>query len=280
MNIATERTCPLCSGGARQLFIKDDIAYFVCTSCSFRFSNPDENANFETSYSELEDAYKAYLQKQSKEVNTFQRYLNWIESFTPLNKDSNVLEIGCGSSAFFSYLENNRAVKITGLEPSQALFDAFKLEKKNIFCKTLKKLAETGPAPYDAVIFFEVLEHVDDIPDFFEDLKRVTRKGSFIFLSAPNTDSFVARVMGRYWHQYHKYHLSYFNNESLLRWLEKTPFRQRDTRTIWRTISLNYLLNYLLNFMLKSESKTDLGKNIYFPFNIYDLFWVVLERTG
>lgn len=270
--------CPLCISKAKQIFIKDKVPYFACPSCSFRFSLPDRNPNFETTYDELEDNYKEYLKKQSKEKNTFKRYLKWIESFVALRENLNILEIGCGSGAFFSFIEQNRSIKITGLEPSKSIYSVFNLNSKNIFCKTLEEFAETEYEHFDVVIFFEVLEHLDNIPEFFCNLEKVTKKDSYIFFSIPVSDSFIARIMGKYWHQYQKYHLSFFNKKSLSTYLENSPFRILDSRSISRTISLNYLLSYFLNFILKSDKKIHLGKNVYFPFNIFDLSWVALKR--
>lgn len=273
--------CSLCKCHTQEIFVKDNISYFACTCCGFRFSQPDGNPNFETTYDKLEDGYKVYLRKQSKESHTFKRYLKWIESFIKLDENRSLLEIGCGSGAFFSFVEKNRKISMTGLEPSPSIYSEFNLRTKNIHCMTLNEFIKTGHQPFNVVVFFEMLEHLDkdSIPEFFCDLEKMTQIGSYIFFSIPATDSAVARIMGKYWHQYQKYHLSFFNEKCLSDYLENTPFRILDSRAISRTVSVNYVLNYFLNFILKLNKKVRTGEDLFFPYNIYDLSWIALKRV-
>jgi SAM-dependent methyltransferase len=97
-----------------------------------------------------------------------------IEHFlAPLPKDANILEIGCGSKWVGEHLRNNGWIRYVGADlvpPADIVGD-------------IKEWVALGlqPASFDAVIAFEVIEHVDLTKAAFDLLK----PGGLLMLTSP-----------------------------------------------------------------------------------------------
>lgn len=97
-----------------------------------------------------------------------------IEHFlNPLPKDSRILEIGCGSKWVGEYLKANGWTNYVGVDlspPADVVGDI----------KDWAALGLTGKS-FDAVIAFEVIEHVDITREAFD----LLRPGGFLLLTSP-----------------------------------------------------------------------------------------------
>lgn len=65
---------------------------------------------------------------------------------------------------------------------------------------TLEKYAEAGV--FDAISLLQVVDHLDDVRAAFEQVRRVTRPGSWCLVEFGNRSSFTARLLGPAWHEY------------------------------------------------------------------------------
>lgn len=106
------------------------------------------------------------------------------------SKNSNVLDIGCGTGAGTNILAKNFK-KVYGVDISS---DAIEYSKKYWKKKNISFIVGSGtdiqfPAnSFDIVAAFEVFEHIKDWKQFLSELKRVTKKNGRIYISTPNKD--------------------------------------------------------------------------------------------
>ena len=116
--------CPACDSTAtRSRFVKDGIPYYDCPACTFRFSRPASNANFQSSMDGFEDAYVQYLGADAADRKNFQRTCKYIERFSPL-AGASLLDVGCGSGKWVRFLREE-GIDAAGLEPCGALYDQY-----------------------------------------------------------------------------------------------------------------------------------------------------------
>src|SRR3989344_65014 len=98
-------------------------------------------------------------------------------------KNSNILEIGCGTGFVLSHLEK-MGYKTTGLDIyPEALKYARKRTKSQLICANIQK--DEIPGRYDAVGLFDVLEHIDDDASFLKSTKKLLKRNGMLFITVP-----------------------------------------------------------------------------------------------
>ena len=146
-----------------------------------------------------------------------------------------VLDVGCGAGRQASALKA-RGLSVVGIDPYE---DACRVARERFgveaICATLQTAA-LEPGSFDAVTFFDVLEHVHDP---VADLRRVhslLRPGGSVLVRAPNIDALQARLLRRRWFLEVPRHLFHFSPHSLGRALSKAGFSSICCRAIaaWR----------------------------------------------
>src|SRR5262245_15829759 len=101
-----------------------------------------------------------------------------------------------------------RGVDAHGIEPSRALFERFLSGDASFSCTTLDD-ERIAPGSFAVVTAFDVIEHVSDPVGFLRRAVATLEPGGVFFLSTPDVESPTARLFGRRWHFYYRYHLSY-----------------------------------------------------------------------
>ena len=199
--------CPVCGGSTRDAFEKDGIAYRDCTVCGFRFSVQSGNANLEQGIEEFEPAYLQYLAADPTAEGTLERVL---KAAGP--PPGTWLDVGCGGGTLVRALRA-RGIAAEGVEPNEALFARF-LGGDDRFHHGLDELAGRR---FDVVSALDVLEHVPDPVPFLRSLADVVAPQGVVLISTPDAGSAAARVLGRRWHHYNRYHSSFFSPATLER---------------------------------------------------------------
>ena len=106
------------------------------------------------------------------------------------NKEGKLLEIGCSSGDFLQKA-SEAGYSVTGIDYSAdtASFTQNHHGLKNIFPFTIQELSALKPdEKYDVIAFFQVLEHIEDIPDFIGCIKKLLKPGGIVIVSVPNRD--------------------------------------------------------------------------------------------
>ena len=85
-------------------------------------------------------------------------------------------------------------------------------------------LKDTGPAAFDLILAFHVLEHIPDLDRALEKWHQLCVPGGWLVVFVPNGDSWSRAVLGDSWPDYMPEHLHFFCRESLSRLLERHSF--------------------------------------------------------
>jgi len=84
---------------------------------------------------------------------------------------------------------------------------------------------------YEVAVLSNVLEHSLDPRLMLQDVRRILVDGGQVWISCPNSRSWLRRVFGRFWINWHvPFHLFHFSPETLRRLLAETGFDQIETR--------------------------------------------------
>jgi SAM-dependent methyltransferase len=213
--------CPACaSRDCTGLLNFDSFGFPIgtveCDSCGQVYSNPRPTRAY------LEDFYaskylyfyegirgvsQAYVRRHSLEELAAMRLRRYAEYLAPHTR---LLDVGCGSGLFLAAVRRDfpeAAVAGIDPDPSAAVFcrQQLGLTVQQGFFETC-----TAPETWDVISAFHVLEHLHDLPAFFQAVRRSLRPGGLFFAECPNLDG-SWRGIG----MFHLAHLQAFSPRTL-----------------------------------------------------------------
>jgi SAM-dependent methyltransferase len=274
-------TCPIgCSGHVEPLFEKLGIPYFRCSVCGFVFSKPAVNANFANDIADYEPAYLQYFADSLEDQWNHTAVMRWVERIHPV-AGRRVLDIGSGSGKFVRYLRRAGA-DAYGLEPASPLFERYLAGEPFFIPRTVEEFAaSTDTDPFDLIFACDVIEHVERPDHFLRDTATMLRPGGVLFVSTPDVGSLFARVCGRRWHFYNRYHLSYLSPTTIRALAARSGLREVGCAYLPRMKSVGFVLSYFANFVLGME-RANFGKRlegVAVPLNLYDTMSIAFEKS-
>jgi len=164
------------------------------------------------------------------------------QALRSLEKNPNggkVLEIGCGAGQFIRGIKKIKPrLECYGCDISQSAIDS----AKKIGGEIIYSLSESSRLPYkdgffDAVLVFDVLEHVDDVNGILSEIKRVLKIGGVFYCFVPCEGDFFSlwnllRKLGIKKDLTKKYagHINYFSRKNLLSLFHSFGFKESKIR--------------------------------------------------
>ena len=225
-----------------------------------------------------------------KEINNFDSFAHewWnkrgpyklIHNLTPLRleyiqqhldiKNSNILDIGCGGGILAEEL-TDKGAKVTGLDASKKTIQIAKSHAKeknysiNYLNSSLEDHIKKTKYEYDAIVCFELIEHIPDQLKLIKDLSSICKKGGKVFLSTINRNilSFAfAKIMAEYilnivpegTHQYKKF----IKQSELAKMLELADLEINDIKGV-KLNPINYSFTFSsitkINYFMTATKK-------------------------
>ncbi len=183
----------------------DSFQIVECEKTGYRYFHPPQ----------LEGDGKFYYELATKGEET-EYYPEWRWAHTEANKliddKDKVLEIGSGGLSFITKIAS-RGVDITGLEISPYGVAKAKEVGVKVIGETIQEHSKENKDSYDAVCFFEVLEHVYEIQSFLQSAIGVVKKGGKIIFSVPNNSSYLKGELAKL--NYPPHHVGLWDEKSI-----------------------------------------------------------------
>ena len=99
---------------------------------------------------------------------------------------------------------------------------------------------------FDAITMFDVIEHLEDPRRALDRCRQFLAPDGRLFLTTPDSGSFIARMMGANWHYLNlDQHVSVFSAGNLSRLLADTGFTTISQRTFGRRYRFSYIERHL-----------------------------------
>ncbi|MBS1946403.1 MAG: class I SAM-dependent methyltransferase [Bacteroidetes bacterium] len=261
-------SCPACGSGTIQkvLSAKDylvsskEFELWQCDQCQLRFTQniPDE-ASISTYYRSAN--YISHTETSKGLVNRLYHFVRTLTladkrrlilSVTQLKKGS-LLDIGAGTGAFIGYMQSH-GWEALGIEPDEEAREKAK-EIRQVDLLAPDTFSRFSANMFDAVTMWHVLEHVHNLHDYLEQLKKIIRPGGKIFIAVPNYESYDASFYKDYWAAYDvPRHLYHFCPEAMFKLLHKHELKLHATRPMW----FDSFYVSLLSEKYKQEKKNSL----------------------
>jgi SAM-dependent methyltransferase len=176
------RLCPACGLPAESAPLEHarDAALYGCAGCDLHFWHP----------AKMPDAswYEAMYQGRDNTAMPLEPGHLFFLADPQAPKAGRLLDMGCGVGNFLA-AARDAGFDVTGIEPNQ---NAVRFAKehyglRDVFAGVPAELQKSRPHDkFDAVTFFEVLEHQDNPQAFLDTAKSFLKDDGFIALSVPN----------------------------------------------------------------------------------------------
>lgn len=210
-----------------------------CRRCGLVYMNPRINrALILSGYAEADNS--SYVSQSEGRLRTFRRGVDLLaghlQGATP-----RLLDVGC-AGGFFLKTAQERGWDVYGVEPSRWLTEyARGLRLSNVVTGTLHD-AKYPDNFFDAVTYWDVLEHTADPSRELAEVNRIMRPGGVLLVNYPDFSSVWARLLRRRWWFLLSVHLYYFTPSTMARLLRKTGFEPFDSRLHFQYLSFGYLI--------------------------------------
>jgi ubiquinone/menaquinone biosynthesis C-methylase UbiE len=224
-----------------------------CATCGLVFSNPIfpqnkivnlyEKSTFDYS---LESAY---LKKT---------YGSYLKKLLTNNKNSKLLDIGCGNGFFLEEAKEMGVTSVFGIEPGRSSVEqAPKWLQKSIKVDILKK----GIFPdhsFDIICCFHTLDHIVDPNAFLKNTYAILKKGGKALFIVHDTDGLSVKLFGEKSPIFDIEHIFLFNRKNLAMLFEKNNFIVQETFPVNNT--------YPISYWIRMAPLPNIFKNLSKPF--------------
>jgi SAM-dependent methyltransferase len=174
-----------------------------------------------------------------------------VKTFKKYKKSGRLLDIGCGNGSFLEFMQRF-GYDVSGVElnPQAGKFTNSSLTGR-IFYKDLKGCGFPDKT-FDIITLMQALEHVYNLGEIFQEIKRVLKDDGILYLSVPNADFFESRLFGPYYYNLEvPRHLYFFTKISLKKLMSKNGFivNRFFGSSVWELVSTpTSLYNSLWSF--------------------------------
>lgn len=223
--MVTVSQCPICLGKLTPFL--NCVDHFVsqetftlqrCEPCSFLITTPrPEDTELPKYYQSSE-----YLSHGNERKNLFERLYHLAKRFnltwkrTLVEKESHlqkakILDIGCGTGEFLGTMKE-AGWAIEGVEPNDKARSAAKENTNSTIGKSLDSVLNT----FDVITLWHVLEHIPNLPETIQEIKKKLRPEGTLIIAVPNHESYDAKKYQADWAGYDvPRHLWHFSKASM-----------------------------------------------------------------
>ena len=248
--------CGLCSSDdVRDLYLIKGRQLRKCHNCGAAFVYPlpdydelisDYQNDYFASGDHLEWGYEDYFSLEDEIRETARRRLRLMSRYVSGGK---LLE-GGSATGWFLDEARKQGFEVQGVEVSGF---AARWGEDNlgvpIFNGTLRE-AGFADGEFEAVVLWDVLEHLTEPLDELREIHRVLRPGGYLFVSVPDYGSIWARLMGRRWFGFTKIreHVYYYDRRSLAQAMGRAGLEVVKAQSSPFLVNLDFLVSKLAQY--------------------------------
>lgn len=245
-----KHSCPICgNSNTAEYWAMNGYKLAKCEKCNFAWDFCHvENvlAQYDKSYFQNENpkgGYANYYEGMRVNKKTFTDRLSKIEK--KLGFKGKLLDVGCALGDCIFTAKEEGWKEVFGVEVSKFAYEFTKKRGLNVKNTTLDK-ADFKTNYFDVITYQDVIEHVDNPIKELSYAYKLLKKKGFIYIVTPDMGGLWHSLLGKLWYHYKPgEHIMYFSQQSLKLALEKSGFKDIETRITYHVLSVEYILNRL-----------------------------------
>ncbi|WP_143754335.1 class I SAM-dependent methyltransferase [Butyrivibrio proteoclasticus] len=168
-------------------------AYIACCEkCGLVFTDTEAEQKDFISYYKT-SAYAPKYFDMFGEEETYDYYNHLLELITPyIKKESIILDIAGAWGELDEYLIKKGYLNVTDLDPNEDCIANARNKKINGILADSTDMKQIKDNSVDLVILNHALEHILNVEDSINELKRVLKYDGYVFLEIPNAEGYVS----------------------------------------------------------------------------------------
>jgi SAM-dependent methyltransferase len=279
--------CPICQNSLDRIFQKDGYWILECKSCHHRCaeiipSNDHLNQVYQDDYFKGGAAgYPDYLSEAKILSDHGKRYGLMLKKYTT---PGTLLDVGTAAGFILKGFQESDWQGI-GLEPNSSMAEYGRTHLGlQIESRSLEQF--TSNQRFDLVSMIQVIAHFFDIRQALQKAADATKPGGFWLIETWDRESWVARSLGRYWHEYSPPSvLHWFSPGGLNFLVAQFDFsevaRGRPAKRISGAHAKSLLGYKLQNFPLSwlRGGLKIIPDHLVIPYPTFDLFWILFQKS-
>lgn len=117
-----------------------------------------------------------------------------------VNKESRILEIGCGTANYLKIIHEMTKAEVWGVDRSQGMLNKAKEKCKDatLIEADAVELPGIPDSTFDLVYMVDVLHHIENIDKMFSNIRRVLKKNATIVIFSDNHEHIRNRLTTKY----------------------------------------------------------------------------------
>ena len=217
------RSCPACdSSHCSPAFEKYAMRFVRCLECRTVYANPAPTPELIRAYYAASENYKfwaTHIFPATVEVRRKRIFQPRVDLLQSLCQEFDVerglmMEIGPGFGTFCEEVRSRGLfAQVVPVEPTPELADVLAQKGFSVDRRFIEDIDDQELA--DAIVAFEVIEHILDPKGFIARCRRLLRPGGLLVLTAPNGDGFETLTLQQHSPAVDIEHLTLFNLPSL-----------------------------------------------------------------
>jgi len=129
----------------------------------------------------------------SLESKAMKRYWDWCRHkympiLRPFDRNSTLLDLGCGSGALMAFLEKEGFTNVQGIDISEEQIAIANQRNLRAEVQDARHFLASQPEQYDAIFAIDFVEHftIDELSEIFEEIKNALKPGGKLIIQTPN----------------------------------------------------------------------------------------------
>ncbi len=269
------------------VFSKDGYPIMDCSKCHRRFAELiDVEHHLERVYSDDyffngKDGYPNYLHEKELLIRYGKYYAEIISRYA---KPGKLLDVGSAAGFIMKGFESS-GWNCTGIEPNSTMAAYGKNELNLDICKGDLETYESD-TKFDLIILIQVIGHFYNIDRAMANISDLLKQHGLVLVESWNMKSFIARILGKNWHEYSPPSvINWFSNESLKTLFNNYGFELLGSGLPAKKIILKHALSLISkdtpNGIFKKQIINYLSRsigNISISYPPIDLKWYVFKK--
>lgn len=207
-----------------------------CTVCglSYALCETETVTKITTDYQEMAD--DDYVREEEGRRQQARMILAAIERH---KKRGRLLDIGCGPGFILDEAQR-RGWSVDGIDPSRWAREYCQKKFGILIYQGYVNNAPFDDKSFDAIIMSDAIEHVSDPKGALKNVRRMMKNDGVLYLSTPDIDSFLSKLLRARWWGINKYHLFYFTRNTMQKMLESAGLKPIKYLSYPRIFSFHY----------------------------------------
>jgi 2-polyprenyl-3-methyl-5-hydroxy-6-metoxy-1,4-benzoquinol methylase len=259
----SEQSSSLLERGDLNASLEGVFRLVKCLHCGLVYQNPrptkdswsslypDNYDQYEINYVDYKGVAKiVYEYGLLKRFRLIQKYI----------KTGQLLDVGCATGDFLSYVSKHNGWKVVGIEPGVIANERARANGLEEIYLNLDQCLNNFPEPaFDVITLWNVIEHLYSPTEDLVTIRNLLKDNGIIVITTPNIESFGAHVFKKYWIGYElPRHFFVFSKKTLTMLLEKTGYEVIEFSNIYGEhaafmSSLRFFIRGITNSRVKLE---------------------------